>query len=531
MAEGQYVLGIDYGTGGCRVGIFDCVGGPIAFESIEFATNFLRSGWAEQDPDQWWEALIQATKGALDKSGVAADDIAGIGVDTTAATVVAMDENGKHLRPAIMWMDVRASDQAQRVSETGDPALKYNGFGPVSAEWGLPKVMWLKENEPDTYNEARYLADAGDWLTKKLTGEWTCSVNMAAAKYYHDRDNGGYPASLYDAVGVSDAVGKFPEKVTDLGTHVGGITREVAEATGLKEGTPVAQGGIDAYMGAMGLGVTEPGKIALITGSSHVMLGQAAEPVHGQGFWGSYTDALVPGQYTVEAGQVSTGSVVAWFKNNFAGAAVAEAAERGVDPYDVLTELAEKVPVGSDGLLVLEYFQGNRTPHTDPYARGMISGLSLGHGPGHVFRAIIEAICYGTEDIFRTMRAHNFEPRINVVSGGPAKSELWMQLHADISNVPIGFTKVSEGPALGSAMLGAIAAGIYPDIPTAGREMVHTERVLEPNQERHEEYQFWIDRYIEAYPAIKEVQHKVVRHLDEADDASGAAAGDVAAQV
>ncbi len=520
MAEGQYVLGIDYGTGGCRVGIFDRTGGPVVFESIEFQTNFPHSGRAEQDPDHWWEALVAAIKGALKKSGVAAEDIAGIGTDTTAATVVAMDENGKHLRPAIMWMDVRASEQAQRLAETGDPALKYCGFGAVSAEWGLPKVMWLKEEEPETYNRARYIGEAGDWLTKRLTGEWTASINMAAAKYFHDRDAGGYPASLYDAVGAGDVVQKFPPKVTDLGILVGGVTREVAKATGLKEGTAVAQGGVDAYMGALGLGVTEPGKIALITGSSHVMIGQAPQPIHGQGLWGSFTDALVPGQYSVEAGQVSTGSVVAWFKNNFAGDAVAEAKERGVDPYEVLTEMARKVPVGSEGLVILEYFQGNRSPHTDPYARGMISGLSLGHGPGHVFRAIIEAICYGTEDIFRTMRAHNFEPRRNVVSGGPAKSEFWMQLHADIANVPIEFTKVSEGPALGSAMLGAIAAGIYPDIPTAGQNMVHTERVLEPNQDRHEEYQFWLERYIEAYPAIKDVQHTTVRHLAESEAAT-----------
>ena len=155
----------------------------------------------------------------------------------------------------------------------------------------------------------------------------------------------------------------------------------------------------------------------------------------------------------------------------------------------------------------------------------MISGLSLGHGPGHVFRAILEAICYGTEDIFRTMRSRDFEPQISVVSGGPAKSELWMQLHADISNVPIEFTKVSEGPALGSAMLGAIGAGIYPDIPTAGQQMVHTERVLEPNQERHEEYQFWVERYIEAYPAMKDLQHTTMRHLAESQVAASALAG------
>ena len=250
----------------------------------------------------------------------------------------------------------------------------------------------------------------------------------------------------------------------------------MAEELGLKAGTPVAEGGVDAYVGALGLGVVEPGKMALITGSSHVMIGQTSEPIHDPGFWGAYTDAMIPGQYTVEAGQASTGSIVAWFKNQFAGDAAAEAKERGVDTYDVLTELARDVPIGSDGLIVLDYFQGNRSPYTDPLARGMMWGLTLSHTPGHVFRAIIEGICYGTENILRTMRGHDFEPRLNVVSGGPAKSDLWMQMHADVSNVPISFTKVSEGPVLGSAMLAAVGAGIYPDIQTAAEHMVHTGR-------------------------------------------------------
>jgi ribulose kinase len=316
---------------------------------------------------------------------------------------------------------------------------------------------------------------------------------------------------------------KFPGDVVDLGAVVGGLRREVAEELGLKEGTPVAQGAIDAYAGALGLGVTEPGVMALITGSSHVMIGQAAAPIHGQGFWGSYTDAMIPGQYTVEAGQVSTGSVVAWFKNSFAAEARAEAKKRGVDTYDVLNEMAEKVPIGSDGLVVLDYFQGNRSPHTDPLARGVIWGLSLGHTPGHIFRAIIEGICFGTESIFRAMRGHGFEPRLNVVSGGPANSNLWMQMHADVSNVPMGFTKVSEGPALGSAMLAAVGAGIYPDIQTAAKNMVHTERTIEPDQGRHEEYMFYMDRYVETYPQMRESMQEMSRH--EASRKSAAPAG------
>jgi FGGY-family pentulose kinase len=513
MAEGPYLMGIDYGTGGVRVGLFDREGSPAVFHAVEFETSHPRPGWAEQDPDTWWSSLVQAVHGAMQQSGVSSEEITGIGVDTTASTVLALDDNDRHLRPAIMWMDVRASDQAVRIQETGDPALKYNGFGAVSAEWGLPKCLWLKEQEPKTWQAARHICDAGDWLINRLTGEWAASINIAAAKYHHDRNEGGFPVRLLETVGLEDFLDKFPQDVKDMGAPVGGLRKQVAEELGLRPDTPVAEGGIDGFVGQIGLGVIEPGKQALITGSSHTLLGQVAEPIHGHGFWGAYTDAVMPGQYTVEAGQASTGTIVAWFKNRFAKGATEEATKRGVDPYVVLNELARDVPVGSDGLIVVDYFQGNRTPHTDSLVRGMIWGLSLAHGEGHLFRAILEGICYGTEDCLRTFRTHKFEPRLNVASGGPTKSELWMQIHADVSGVPISFNKVGDGPVLGSAMLGAVGAGVYPDIPTAVEHMVHTERTLEPDPDRHEEYRFYVDRYIETYPRMQEPMHRTTRHV------------------
>lgn len=513
MAGGPYLLGIDFGTGGVRVGIFDSEGTPVVFHSVEFETQHPRPGWAEQDPDDWWSCLVTATRKAMGESGVAAEEIVGLSVDTTSCTVLAMDREDRHMRPAIMWMDVRASDQARRVQETGDPALKYNGYGAVSAEWMPSKALWLKENEPETYNNARHICECQDWITHKLTGEWTASINNTSIRWYYDRNTGGWPKSLYRDVGLDDVLEKFPEKVLDMGTVVGDLRKEAAEELGLRAGTPVAEGGVDAFVGALGLGVVEPGKMALITGSSHVMIGQTTRSIHGQGFFGAYTDAQIPGQYTVEGGQVSTGSIVSWFKNRFAGDAVAEAKRRGVDPYDILTEMAREVPIGSDGLVVIDYFQGNRTPYTDPLARGMIWGLSLSHGPGHIFRAIIEGICYGTEHILRTMRGHEFEPRLNVVAGGPTKSDLWMQMHADVSNIPISFTKVGESPVLGSAMLGAIGAGIYPDIQTAAENMIHYTHTIEPDAERHEEYRFYVDRYVETYPQMRELMHKTVRHV------------------
>jgi sugar (pentulose or hexulose) kinase len=198
MAEGPYLLGIDFGTGGARVGIFDPEGTPIVFTEKEFTLKHPRPGWAEQDPDEWWSALVEAVRAAMKESGVPAEEIAGISWDAMSSTVLAVDEGGRHLQPAIMWMDVRSSEQADRIARTHNDALKYNGYGPVSAEWGLPKALWIKDNEPDLYGEASRICDCGDWLVNRLTGEWAFSINFASSKYYYDRNEGGFPQSLYD---------------------------------------------------------------------------------------------------------------------------------------------------------------------------------------------------------------------------------------------------------------------------------------------------------------------------------------------
>ena len=193
MAGGPYLMGIDFGTGGARVGIFDREGTPVVFHATEWETHHPRPGRAEQDPDEWWSALVKSSRAAMEQSGISPEEIAGISTDSTSSTVVALDQQDRHLRPAIMWMDVRASDQADRIGKTGDPALKYNGYGAVSAEWGLPKALWIKENEPETFNKAKHICDCQDWLNNRLTGEWVSSINIASAKYYYDRDTGGGP--------------------------------------------------------------------------------------------------------------------------------------------------------------------------------------------------------------------------------------------------------------------------------------------------------------------------------------------------
>lgn len=510
-----YVMGIDFGTESVRVGIFDTGGQPVVFASQPYPLYHPQPGWAEQHPDEWWSALVQAARRALSESGIPKEAIVGLGADCTSCTVLALGEDFEPLRPAIIWMDVRAASQARRIAESGHPALKYNGYGNVSAEWMPCKALWLKENGPELYGRARYIGEFIDWLNLRLTGEWVASINNTSIRWYYDRADGGWPEDFYERIGLGDILEKFPRQVLDMGQVIGPLLPHVADELGLQPGIPVAQGGADAFVAMIGLDVLQPGKMAFITGSSHLHLGQSAQPLHAKGVFGAYTDAVVPGQYTVEGGQVSTGSVIKWFKENFCGKEAAQAVQRGVDVYTILNELGATVPPGSEGLVVLDYWQGNRTPYVDPEARGIIRGLSLKHTTGHLFRAIIEGIAYGTEHILRTFQTNSYVVEEMVAAGGPTKSALWMQIHADVSNVPITLPEVPDGAALGSAILGAVAAGLFPDIRSAATQMVHTRSRIEPNPTTHEAYRFYVDQYINTYPPLQPLIHETVRHVSQ----------------
>jgi FGGY-family pentulose kinase len=516
MSGDELLLGIDFGTESCRAAAFDLSGRCVAAAATGYDLRHPRPGWAEQDPDEWWAALVSSVKDVLSRDDVSADAIAGMAVDATTCTVIALDDRGRHLRPAIMWMDVRASDQARRIGESEHPARKYNGGGPVSAEWLPSKLLWLKESEPDIYAAAASIVDAPDWATFRLTGRVTANINTAAVRGYHDRHQGGWPISFYEEVGIDDAAEKLPSDVLDLGTRVGELSSEAAEELGLRPGTPVAQSGGDAWVGQIGLGAVTPGRMALITGSSHVLIGQTDEAIHGPGFFGAYSDAVIPGQYTVEGGQVSTGSVLKWFRDHFCRDETrAEAEQRGISAYDVLNERIASIPPGSEGLIVNEYWQGNRTPYTDPHARGIIWGLSLHHTPEHVYRAIQEGVCYGTAHNLRAMADAGFAVTEMVAAGGFTNSPQLMQMQCDVSGVPIVFTEVQDAVVLGDAILAAVGAGLYDTIGDAAAAMVHETHTIEPDAAAHEEYAFFVDAYAETYPAMRPLMHRMSRRIAE----------------
>lgn len=513
MQKTECVLGVDMGTGGARVGIFDLQGNPVIFCEEPYPLYTPASGRAEQEPDEWWDSICKASRRAVRESHIDPSCIRGMSVDTTCCTVLLSGEDMKPLRPAIMWMDVRASDQAKRISESGHDALKYNGYGMVSAECLPAKALWLKENEPEIYHRATRLYECTDWLMYRLTGEYTASINCASVRWYYNAEEGGYPEDFYSAIGLEDLLEKLPPRVLALGEFAGGLTEESAADMGLPAGIPVGEGGADAFVGVIGLNAFQPGKLTLITGSSHLHIAQFKEAIHRKGMWGSYPDAIVPGLQMVEGGQTSTGSIVNWFKNQLCGTVKIQAEKEGCSVYDILNREAEKLPVGAEGIVALDFFQGNRTPYVDPDVRGMFYGLSLGHTPAHMYRAIIESICYGTEAILEVFRNAGFSPKEMVVSGGAVKSRFWLQTHADVCNVPVAVPECTEGPCLGSAILGAVAGGCYPDIDTAAEAMTRIAYRVEPDLKRHEEYRFYFERYKEIYALGKDWMHAVTMHV------------------
>ena len=462
------MLTADLGTESARVGLFDGITGElVSTSSSPYTTTYPSPGHAEQDPADWWRCLCVAAKEALSAAPAgSADQIEALCIDTTACSVVALDELHMPLRKCLLWCDARSSSQCAEILKLGkgDPNLHVNsaGRGPISAEWMLPKALWIKQNEPETWSKAAHIAEKQDYVNFLLTGRLVASGCNTAARWHWRR--GEPPLSLLALVGLSDLAEKWPREVVPMGALVGGLTDAAAEQLGgLRPGLSVIQGGPDAYVGMLGLGVSEPGKIALITGSSHLHLCVSSEPAFSTGFWGSYEDAPLEGICFSEGGQSSTGSLLQWAKRLLGGEVVVagSAPAPSAVSFAVLDREAEQVPAGSDGLVALETFQGSRTPVTDPLARGAIAGLSLFHSRGHVWRSLLEAICLGTRLCLEGLTGAGFPATELRVGGGATRSAFFLQMHADVTGLPAVVTEQDNAPLLGCAVLAAAAAGMH----------------------------------------------------------------------
>jgi FGGY-family pentulose kinase len=494
------VLGIDAGTTGLRAGLFDLQGQPLGFCDQGYQTFYPRPGRAEQRPADWWNALVQAVRGCLVASKVAPHDVIGLAIDAPCDILLA-DQHGVPLTQSLMWMDLRANAQARILTETHDAVLRYCGED-VPAEWPVPKALWLKEHELAVWEQATYLVEQMSWLTWKLTNEWVTPLNSAAAKWHYratasEGIPAGWPVSLLRSVDLEDLVMKVPGKVLPMGARAGELSAEAAQQLGLRAGIAVSMSGIDAHAGMVGMNVLVPGTLALITGTSTCQLAQSARSVLDPGLWGPFEDAVVNGEWTLEAGQASTGGTVRWLLETLGGAL-----PTGDERYTVADAAAAAVPPGAEGLTVLDFWQGSRTPIKDPQARGTIWGLTPAHTPAHLLRAVYEGTAYGNRHILEKLGQLGVPTDQIVACGGGTRSTLWLHILADVAGVPISLTTVPDAVSLGSAMCAAVGAGAFADLHAAGQAMVHLSTTVEPDSTTRATYDEGYTRYKATYTAL-----------------------------
>ena len=412
-------------------------------------------------------------------------------------------------------MDVRAAAEAAEIDGMRErfPATRFYRPG-FRADTLLPKCMWIKKHELENWARTKTVFEFGDWVNWKLTGRRTVSMSTAALRWNYDDVNGGYPADLYRACGLGDLFDRLPGDILKVGAFIGQISPEAAELFGLSRNTRVYEGTVDCNACMYGVGAVRPGDTAFIGGTSTCILGLTTKHIHENGINGSYPNCLYDGTNLIEGGQTASGAILTWFRDNLMpGEWRDEAAARGIDPFRLIEEKAQEIPIGCQGVVMMDYFQGNRTPYGDSRARGMFWGLSIGTTAAHLARAVFEGVAYGADHCVRSMKNAGYEVKKLYACGGMAHSDLWMQMHADVIGVPIQTTMENQNAGcLGDCMIAAVGAGIFADREEAADTMVRPDKIYLPDPGKHEQYRFYMKRYMETWPAMKEIIHRTVEY-------------------
>ncbi len=505
-------LGIDVGTGSVRAGIFDARGALLGSASREIRIGRPQHDFVEQSSDDIWRAAGEATRAALSSAGVGPDAIEGVGFDATCSLVtldahdrpVTVSPTGDDDWNVIVWMDHRAIDQARRIDEGRHEVLRYVG-GTISPEMETPKLLWLKENLPETWRRAARFLDLPDFLAYRATGVDVRSLCTTVCKWTYLGHEGRWDDAYFRAIGLGDLVdeqyGRIGRIVRPMGERVAGLTADAARELGLAAGTPVAVSIIDAHAGGIGtIGAPIPGdpaidleaRVALIGGTSTCPMAVSREPRFVPGVWGPYASAMIPGAWLTEGGQSATGALIDHVIDAHArGAELREEARRsGTTAYALLNArleaLAARAPFPAAlarDLHVLPDHHGNRSPRADAHARGMVSGLSLASDVDALavqYLAAIQAIAHGTRHVLSALNTAGYRVDTLIASGGDTKNPVFLREHADVTGCRIALPETSEGVLLGAAMLGAVASGAHATIPAAMAAMSRVARVIEP---------------------------------------------------
>lgn len=492
-----YLIGLDVGTSGAKALLIDERGAVRASVTEEYDFSAPRPLWAEKDPRDWWQASITAMRGLLHQAGVRGDEVAAIGLTGQMVGLVALDAAGEPVRPCIMWNDQRSGPQCEAIiRQLGFERVMALTSNPVLPGFVAPKIIWVRENEPQEYRRIAHVLLPKDYIRYCLTGDYATDVSDASGTSLFDVVRRRWSQEMLVALEIPAEW--FP-RCYESPEITGVISPLAAEATGLRAGTLVVGGAGDQPAQAVGSGIVEPGIVSVTTGTSGVVFTATPGPaVHPQGLLHAYCHAA-PASWYLMGVMLAAGGSLRWYRDVIGQAEKIIAGLAGSDPYELLTAEAARAPVGSEGLLFLPYLTGERTPYADPYARGAWLGLTARHDRRHLVRAVLEGVAFGLRDSLELVRGLGVPIEQVRASGGGARSPLWRQIQADVFSSELVTVNEAEGAAYGAAILAAVGVGVYPSVPAACRTLIRVESRTEPipaNVARYEElYQIYHEMY------------------------------------
>ena len=502
--EKKYLLGIDIGTSACKVALFTLDGQVKAAASGDYAVYYPKPGWAEQNPDEWWDAVCQATKKCLEKGAVAPEEIAGIGIDGQGWSAIAIDREGHVLTNTPIWMDTRAQDICDRLNAQigADRIFEVSG-NMLRPSYTPAKIIWYKENLPEVYAKIDKILQANSFIAYRLTGAVTQDICQSYGFHCFNMRTGQWDMDMCDELGIPR---HFLPKIVPCHQVVGTVTEEAAVQIGLVSGIPVVAGGLDAACGALGAGVIHAGETqeqgGQAGGMSICMDSYTADPRLILGYH------VVPGKWLLQGGSTGGGGVMKWMEREFGAYERSIAKETGKSSLDQYNEQAAAIPPGSEGVVFLPYMSGERSPIWDPNAKGVFYGLDFGKTKAHMIRAAMEGVAFSLKhnlDIAESVGAH---VEVLRAMGGSANSLLWTQIKTDITGKKVIVPFSDAATTLGAVLLAGVGVGIYRDFDDAVNRTVHITREHTPDDSTHDAYMRNYEIYLDLYKDLKNIMNQ-----------------------
>jgi xylulokinase len=498
----NYLLGIDIGTSGTKTVLFDLDGATVTSSTKEYPLYSPQNGWAEQEPLDWWDAVCKSISEVIEKSGIHANEIKGIGLSGQMHGLVMLDADGNVLRRSIIWCDQRTALECKEITQkVGAKRLIEITANPALTGFTASKIMWIKNNEPNVYDKCKKILLPKDYIRYKLTGEFATEVSDASGMQLLDIKNRCWSDEVLQKLQIDKSL---LADVYESYVISGSISKKAAELTGLAAGTPVAGGAGDQAAGAVGNGIVKEGIISSTIGTSGVVFAHTNKPIIDmQGRVHTFCHA-VPNAWHIMGVTQAAGLSLRWFRDNFCSDEMETAKLMECDPFVLMDKEASLVPIGSNGIVYLPYLMGERTPHLDPNARAVFFGLSNIHTRRDMLRSVMEGVAFSLKDCMEIIKSTGIVADDVRASGGGGRSALWRQMQADLFGCAVSTVNSSEGPALGVALLAGVGAGIYSSVQQACETVIKTDKTLLPIAGNQKAYEKYYALYKRLYPALKE---------------------------